>query len=458
MSDINSNIEKTYSELNIPFDKLTTGIGNKMETYGKLKPSCNSAIDVINNLYKIVVDSNNKKIECGLPGGLNLEQKTDFFNMFNIIKIFNPLFFIILTILVITNCEPMWSIGDSTVLQNIPTSITYVYLFLLFVVLIVVIYKFMKDIKKYSNVLDDIKTNKFKSFYVIIFLISIGFMIFINFILPSIVAPIMDSITSLTIDQKAGYTKLVVYGLFIILGFLLFFFVAKYFRKNRIGKGTSVMDAGYFTMNNSIGLYLILIFSLLFITAVITYLFSGVGSFLLTFGLGCIYFVYILIIYVILYTVLQGRDYNKLLVFAVLLLIIVSLAGLYLLNESVNSINTLCETTDSTGDTATNIFTNVFIPIILFILSIYLFGMKYCDGNWEANKSKFYSFYSIFTIIIISSMFLSNLTVSGIYTFVWFVITIIQREWIWKLLKSIKSEAVMVGKGIKRGVVVANKN
>lgn len=452
MSDVNSNIEKTYSQLNIPFNELTTNIGDKIEIFGKLKPSCNSAINIINKLYKIVVNKDNKPLDCGEAGSLNLSQKTDFFNMYNILKIFNPLFFIILTILIITNCEPVWSIGESSVVQNIPSNITYVYLFLFFIVLIIVIYKFMKDMNKFTDVLKDIKMNKFKSFYVVIFLISIGFMVLINFILPSIISPIMDSITTLTDDQKSSYKKLIIYGLFIILGFLLFFFVSKYFRKNKLGTGTSGVDAQYFTMNNSIGLYLMLIFSLLFVTAVVTYIFGGFSSFFLNLLLGFIYFVYILIIYIVLYTVLQGRDYNKLLVFAVILLIIVSIAGFYLLNQTVNSINTLCETTGSTDETATNILMNVFIPIILFVLTIYLFGMKYGEGNWEANKVKFYSFYSIFTIIIVYSMFSSSLTVSGIYTFAWLVITIIQREWIWKLLKSMKNEAVVVGNGIKRGV------
>jgi hypothetical protein len=457
MSDVNSNIEKTYSQLNIPFNELTTNIGDKMEIFGKLKPSCNSAISIINKLYKIVVNKDNKPLDCGEASGLNLSQKTDFFNMYNILKIFNPLFFIILTILIITNCEPVWSIGDSSVAKNIPSSITYIYLFLFFIVLMVVIYKFMKNMNKITDVIKDIKINKFKSFYVLIFLISIGFMVLINFILPSIISPIIDLIETLTDDQKSSYKKMIIYGLFIILGFLLFFFVSKYFRKNRIGLGTNSVDAQYFTMNNSIGLYLMLIFSLLFITAVLTYMFGDSSSFFLNLFLGYIYFVYIFIIYVVLYTVLQGRDYNKLLVFAVILLIIVSIAGFYLLNQTVNSINTLCETTGSTSVTATNILMNVFIPIILFVLTIYLFGMKYSEENWEVNKAKFYSFYLIFTIIIIYSMFSSTLTVSGIYTFAWLVITIIQREWIWKLLKAMKNKAVVVGKGIKHGVEEVEK-
>lgn len=441
---VNENIDKIYSQLNIPFSELNTNIGKKMEIYGKYKPTCNSMLGTIQKIFKIM-----KK--CGEEGQVSKETKINFFNMYNVLKLFNPLFFIILTLLIITGCEPLGNIQNSTVLQNIPTSVSYMYLFLFIIVMLVIVYQFIKQISKYSNVLQDIKTNKFKSFYVIIFVISISAIIFINFILPTIVSPIVNSISSLTDDQKSSYKKYITYGIFIVLAILLVIFFSRFYKKNRLGGIFSGVDSTYFTMNGSITFYLMLIFSLLFLTALITQVFNGLGSFLLTIMLGFLYFIYIFIIYVILYTVLQGKDYNKLLLFLVILVIIATIACLYLLNQCVSSINTICETTgDASNVTLTTILGNVFFPIILFFMSIYLYGNKYCAENWDKSKAKFYSVYTVYTIILLVSWFSSNISVGTIYSIAWLIITIIQRAWVKKLLVAYWDDIKKIFSGMKK--------
>lgn len=440
---INENIDKIYSQLNIPFSELNTDIGKKMEIYGKNNPTCNSMLGIIQKIFKIVKD-------CNERGNVNKETKVNFFNMYNVLQLFNPLFFIILTLLIITGCEPIGNIQNSTVMQNIPTSVSYMYIFLFIIVMLVVVYQFIKQISKYSNVLQDIKTNKLKSFYVVILIISISSIIFINFILPTIVSPIVNSISSLSDDQKSNYKKYITYGIFIVLAILLVIFFSRFYKKKRLGGIFSGIDSTYFTMNGSITFYLMLIFSLLFLTALITQVFNGLGSFLLTIMLGFLYFIYIFIIYVILYTVLQGKDYNKLLLFLVILVIIATIACLYLLNQTVSSINTICDTTgDASNVTLTTILGNVFFPIILFFLSIYLYGNKYCSENWDKSKAKFYGVYTVYTIILLISWFSSNISVGTIYSIAWLVITIIQRTWVKKLLVAYWDDIKKFFSGVK---------
>ena len=154
---VDENIDKIYSQLNIPFSELNTDIGNKMEIYGKCNPTCNSMLGIIQKIFKIMKS-------CGEAGKVTKETKVNFFNMYNVLQLFNPLFFIILTLLIITGCEPLGNIQNSTVMQNIPTSVSYVYIFLFIIVMLVIVYQFIKQISKYSNILQDIKTNKFKIF------------------------------------------------------------------------------------------------------------------------------------------------------------------------------------------------------------------------------------------------------------------------------------------------------
>jgi hypothetical protein len=377
------------------------------------------------------------------------ENKMKFFNLFNSVKVFYPVFFIIFTFLVITECKPIYELSDSTIIENIPSTITYVFIFLFVLVIGMIIYNFMKKIGNYTSILNDIKINKFKSFYIIVILISLGMILIINFIIPTIVSPIIDSISSLTDDKKSLYTKIVVFAIFIILAILLLFLFSKMYKNKRLNCGKK--DACYFSLLSSISPSIYLIFSLLLVTGVVTYLFNGMGSFILTMILGFIYFFYIIAIYVMIYTTFEGPNYKKILVFTVLLLIIVSLAGIYLLNEVVSSIDSLCETSsDSSSIGAGTILANVFLPMILFMLSIYLYGMIYDDKIWAQNKKKFYTFYSIYTLIIVVSWFSSNISVGGIFTVLWIIITILQRKWVGKLVTTIKDDTKKMVTTIKQ--------
>ena len=435
-------INSWYSLMNIPLSANFGNVIENMKKYGQTPPSKWSIVWFINKFYKIVE---------GTGTNISAEDKSQFYDMYNVLKLFNPVFFIILTFLIITNCEPIYKITDSTVIQNIPTSITYMYIVLFIIVIGIVIYNLYKKISCFQ----DIKTNGFKSFYIVVPLIGVGMIFFINFLLPTIVSPIMDSITSLTSDEQSSYTKLIVYCTFLILAIVFVILFAKMYRGKRLGKFKN--DSSYFSVLGGIASNIYLIISLLLVTGVITYLFSGLGSFLLTIMLGCIYFVYIIIIYLMLYTILEGRNYKKILVFTVLLLIIVSFAGLYLLYETVESINSLC--TDSTISTNMGtIMANVFLPILLFLMTIYLYGMVYTESNWAKNKSKFYIFYTIYSLIIIMSWFTSNISVGAIYTIMWIVISIIQRKWIGHLFKAIRSDVKIVGNSVKKSVKTIEGN
>lgn len=438
-------INSWYSIMNIPLSANFGNVIENMKKYGPKAPSKWSIIWFINKFYKIIE---------GAGTSISAEGKSKFYDMYNVLKLFNPVFFIIFTFLVMSDCEPIYKISDSTVMQNIPTSITYMYIVLFVIVIGIVIYNLYKKISCFQ----DIKTNGFKSFYIVVLLIGVGMILLINFLLPTIISPIMDSITTLTSDEQSTYTKLVVYGVFFILAIIFVILFAKIYRGKRLGKFKS--DSSYFSVLGGIASNIYLIISLLLATGIITYIFSGLGSFLLTLMLGCIYFVYIIIIYLMLYTILEGGDYKKILVFTVLLLIIITLAGLYLLYETVESINSLC--TESSGSSSSTgmgtILANAFLPILLFFMTIYLYGMVYNENNWDQTKSKFYIFYTIYSLIIIMSWFTSNISVGFIYTIMWIVITVIQRKWIGHLFKAIRSDAKAVGNSVKKGVKTIEGN
>ena len=442
-------INSWYSVMNIPLSENFGNVIENMKKYGSKSPSKWSIIWIINKFYKIIE---------GAGTSISAEGKNQFYDMYNVLKLFNPVFFIIFTFLIMTDCKPIYNIGDSTVMQNIPTSITYMYIVLFVIVIGIVIYNLYKKISCYNGLIEDIKKNGFKSFYIVVLLIGLGMIILINFLLPTIVSPIMDSITTLTSDEQSSYTKLIVYGIFFILAIIFVILFAKMYRGKRLGKFKN--DSSYFSVLGGIASNIYIIISLLLVTGIITYIFSGLGSFLLTIMLGCIYFVYIIIIYLMLYTILEGRDYKKILVFTVLLLIIISFAGLYLLYETVESINSLCEDS-STSTSTTNmgtIMANVFLPILLFLMTIYLYGMVYTENNWAKNKSKFYIFYTIYSLIIIMSWFTSNISIGAIYTIMWIVISIIQRKWIGHLFKAIQSDVKIVGNSVKKGVKTIEGN
>lgn len=442
--NIKNLVSTWYSNMNVPITSNLNKFNETRKACENKPPSKWSIIWLFNKVYKVIRNF-----------GTNIsdENKMKFFNLFNSIKIFYPVFFIIFTFLVITECEPIYKLSDSTIIENIPSTITYVFIFLFILVIGMIIYNFMKKINSYTAILNDIKLKKFKSFYVVIILISLGMILLVNFIIPTIVSPIIDLISSLTDDQKSTYTKVIVFIIFIILVILLLIFFPKMYKKKRLNCGNPVLrtDACYFSLLSSIAPSIYLIFSLLLITGVVTYLFHGLGSFILTMLLGFIFFFYIIAIYVMIYTIFEGKNYKKILVFTVLLLIIVSLAGIYLLNEVVSSINSLCQTSSDTSSIgAMTILANVFFPMVLFMLSIYLYGMIYNDKIWHKNKKKFYTFYSIYTIIIVISWFSSNISVGSVFTVLWIIITILQRKWVGKLVTSIKENTKKIGLTIKR--------
>jgi len=59
--------------------------------------------------------------------------------------------------------------------------------------------------QQYHDIWTDIKTNKFKSFYTVVMIVAIGIILLINFVLPSIISPIVES-TDLSDTQKDWLT------------------------------------------------------------------------------------------------------------------------------------------------------------------------------------------------------------------------------------------------------------
>jgi hypothetical protein len=435
--NIDNIINSWYSQMNIPLNNFSN-IKNNLDEYKNKAPIKWSIIWIINKFYKIIDTTNNE---------ISMDIKYQFYNMYNCIKLFNPVFFIILIFLLLTECKPIYKLSESSIIDNIPTSITYMYIFLFIIVISIIIYTFYKKINCYANIIKDIKEKKFKSFYILVLLIVLALIFIINIFLPTVISPIINSITSLSTDEQSNYTKIIVILLFLILIFIFTMVFNKIYKNKRLKEKNN--DADFFSVLNGISFNIYLIFSLLLITVIITYIFGGMGDFILTMLLGFIYSLYIIIIYVILYTILEGGNYNKILVFTVILLIIISIAGLYMLYQTVESINTLCTTnTTSTSLSIFTIFSNIFLPILLLFLTIYLYGYIYTDQNWTTNKSKFYMFYTIYAIIIITSWFTNNISISTIYTIMFIIITIIQRRWVLNLCKDTFTNIKKFGKGI----------
>jgi len=218
------------------------------------------------------------------------------------------------------------------------------------------------------------------------------------------------------------------------------------------------LDSQFYSITSSIGTMFYMIFSLLLVTGIVTYCFHSLGSFIVACMLAGIYFCYIVVIYVMMYSVIEGPQYNNILAFSLILLIVMTIGGLYVMYEVVNTMENSCKDSDTKNITMFSLFANLVLPMVLFALFLYLYGMIYTDQNWLANKGKFYTFYSIYTIIIVISWFSSNISVGTIYTILWIVLTIIQWKWVKKWGSAIKYELASAGKGVKRMVKDVEEN
>jgi len=485
MTDKCPNIEEAidywYSLSNVPITANMSNIEQLKQQVSNLVPQKFSLVWLINLFYKIIKIKSgvgkNGAIELSELGPdskhVNMTQKyvtpndkTNIYNMFNALKYYNPVIFIIFTILVITDCEPIWKIGDSVVVKNIPTSYNFLYMILFAVVMGIIVYKFFKQFSCFSGLMNSIKSNGIKSHYVMSFIIVICFVVLFIFVIPSIIDPIVDVIggdddsSSTTGLSKSWIKKLIVYGLFFIGSIILVLVTAGAYKKRIFGSSGSIMnlDSQFYSITTSIGTLFYVIFSLLLITGIVTYVFNGLGSFIVACMLAGVYFCYIVVIYVMVYSVIEGPQYNKILAFSLILLIVMTIAGLYVMYEVVNTMENSCKDSDTTNITMFSLFANLVLPMVLFALFLYLYGMIYTDQNWLTNKGKFYTFYSIYTIIIVISWFSSNISVGTIYTILWIVLTIIQWKWVKKWGSAIKYELASAGKDVKRMVKNVEKN
>ena len=120
--NIDNIINSWYSQMNIPLNNFSN-IKNNLDEYKNKAPIKWSIVWMINKFYKIIDTTDNE---------ISIDIKYQFYNMYNCIKLFNPVFFIILIFLLLTECKPIYKLSESSIIDNIPTSITYMYILLLY--------------------------------------------------------------------------------------------------------------------------------------------------------------------------------------------------------------------------------------------------------------------------------------------------------------------------------------
>lgn len=369
-------------------------------------------------------------------------EKMKLYNIYQLIKYFFPVFFIIVTFLFVTNYQPIWKIWHSEVVSNIPMNFKITYIVLFLVVVGLVIYSSYKTIFCYKEIIDTIKREKFKNIYIITLLIAVGMIILNVFIIPCITDPILNTIYKEESIKKDFMKKALPLGILALLGGILIIVSCVYYMKKRVGNDNFVrMDSEYFSVCSKISFFIYLIFSLLLFTAIITNIFRHIGSFAIKVCLCGLYLMYSLIIYLFAYAVIQGGDYNKILLFTLFLLIFSVLIGFYFLSQLVSTMEEICDKAPQATMGTGQVIMNMIIPMILTVLFIYLYGNIYSPKTFVGSmKKKFYLYYTIYLIIIIYSWFSYSLPLVGFFsTLQWLFVTYIQWPWVKIYLGDVKA-------------------
>lgn len=424
-------VEDFYALMNIPISKRFGNTAKQKEIYKNEPLAGWSVYSILNKLlFRLDIpkmNSENKK-------QITLEQKYQLFNCYHVTSIYYPLYLLICSIFILTECKGIWEIQNSSVLSSLPSSYSVLYIIFAVVVGLVIIYK-IKTIassggEEYTNILCDMKVNKFKSLYLIVIVVALGAILLNNFILPSIISPIIES-TDFTDTQKNWITYGVTALVFIIVAVIITVVFLNSYKGSFMKNSTNKRDATYFSMLSYITLPLYIIISLLFIICAATFVFSNMGQWIINLILACVFFGYFIVIYIWIYTMFISNDYNKLLIYTILGLIFMFIITVYFLYRILNSLLEYCdETSCSSSYTLSDILFTAILPVVFIGLFIVLIGSYY----W-GKKEKLY--YLLYLGLLVFSALNSNVLLSGLYSFLLAIVTITKFKCVLGIFKSI---------------------
>ena len=426
-------VEDFYALMNIPISKRFGNVSKQKDLYKNELLTKSSIYGILNTLlFRLNIPKWGIKKENG--DTVTLEQKYQLFNCYHVTSIYFPLYLLICSIFILTECKGIWEIQNSSVLNSLPSSYSVLYIIFAVVIGIVIIYK-IKTIassggEEYNNIFCDMKVNKFKSFYLIVIVVALGAILLNNFILPSIISPIIES-TDYTDTQKSWITYGVTGLVFIIVAIIITVVFLNSYKGSFMKNKTNKRDATYFSMMSYITLPLYIIISLLFVICATTFIFSNMGQWIVNLLLACVFFGYFIVIYVWIYTMFISNDYNKLLIYTILGLIFMFLITVYFLYRILNALLEYCDETSCTSSYALSdiLFTAV-LPVVFLGLFIILMGSYY----W-GKKEKLY--YLLYLGLLIYTSLNSNVVLSGLYLLLLAIVTIVKFKCVWGIFKSI---------------------
>ena len=190
-------------------------------------------------------------------------------------------------------------------------------------------------------------------------------------------------------------------------------------------------DATFFSMMSYISAPLYIIISLLFVICGTTFVFSSIGQWAVNLLLAMVFFGYFIVIYIWIYTMFISNDYNKLLLYTIIGAIFMFIIGVYFLYRILNSLLEYCEETTCTSTYSLgDIMTTAILPVVLLGLFIILIGSYY----W-GKKEKLY--YLLYLGLLIYAALSSNVLISGGYTFLLFIVTIVKFKCVIGIFKTI---------------------
>lgn len=426
-------VEDFYALMNIPLTKKFGNVSKTKELYKNQLLTKSSIYGILNtllfrlNIPKLDISKKNDDL-------VTLEQKYQLFNCYHVTSIYFPLYLLICSIFILTECKGIWEIQNSSVLSSLPSSYSVLYIIFAVVVGIIIIYK-IKTIassggEEYTNILCDMKVNKFKSFYLIVIVVALGAILLNNFILPSIISPIIES-TDYTDEQKDWIRYGITLLVFIIVAVIITVVFLNSYKGSFMKNKTMKRDATYFSMMSYITLPLYIIISLLFVICAVTFMFSNVGQWIINLGLACVFFGYFIVIYIWIYTMFISNDYNKLLIYTILGLIFMFIITVYFLYRILNALLEFCDQTSCESSyTISDIILTAVLPVVFLGLFIVLIGSYY----W-GKKEKLY--YLLYLGLLIYSLFFSNVILSGSYVFLLFIVTIVKFKCVLGIFKTI---------------------
>ena len=441
--DIKAEVEEWYGSNNIPLLENTGKVNENIEKY-KDKPIQKTSIMssfyfFVKLLIKMVNKLTNSNIEIEED---SIYQKYELYNINEMIYYYSPFIYLSFVLLYFNDFKSLINIKENLVIKKCPNP--YIYMFLIFCIISVIL--IANGLYKIYKCLND----SLDKFYMLLVLYGIIYVIFINIILPLFINNI-----DIGFDKKIKVVPNIIFTIIVSIIFIvitLFTFIKKRIITGKI----ALKDSVYFALYNKyIKNIIILLVTILLVTSIIIKITNLLGNqtFFTDAFLGIAYFIYIIVFYVNIYSVINGNNYNKFGLYSILLIILIMFVVTYFIYDMVNNLKKVCEykiegensleedtENEKFADETLNpveVIKTTIVNILLLLFSIYLFGMIYTPQNWESNRYKFYFMYSFYTIIIFTASLYTIKNSTTIFTIIWFIITAIQFKYVCKLLKFI---------------------